>query len=232
MHASFLCLSICLRICVVWNYFTVACTEPLFPGSTKRQLLFMFYSTTIASTWATTTTIAQWWKTRVLSNGPQSCHVERGLTARLLIPFFSFPLFRPILLTLPRIVAVGPMLHNWFWGRCESLCTSSSYKSILEASSRRTLKDKLWETLKELKTGTSNEEGFEKAVLQPDDVLTRLKGTDSHATRNILKLRQTMVDHSSSGGNPPTLGQVQDGSQGPRSPSRHRLKSSLPRLSS
>ena len=28
-----------------------------------------------------------------------------------------------------------------------------------------------------------------------------------------------MVDHSSSGGNPPTLGQVQDGSRGPHSPS-------------
>lgn len=35
-----------------------------------------------------------------------------------------------------------------------------------------TLKDKLRETLKELKTGTSNEEGSEKAVLQPQDVLT------------------------------------------------------------
>ena len=37
-----------------------------------------------------------------------------------------------------------------------------------------TLKDKLREILKELKIGTSNKEGFEKAVLQPDDVLTRL----------------------------------------------------------
>ena len=76
-------------------------------------------------------------------------------------------------------------------------------------------KDRLRETLKELKTGTSNEDGFEKAILQADDVLTRLKRTNSHATCNILKLRQTMVDQSSSGGNPPTLGQVQDGSRGP-----------------
>ena len=75
-----------------------------------------------------------------------------------------------------------------------------------------TLKDRLRETLKELKIGTSNEEGFEKAVLQLDDVLTRLRSTDSHATRNILKLRQTMLEQSSFGGNPPTLGQVQDGS--------------------
>ena len=82
-----------------------------------------------------------------------------------------------------------------------------------------TLKDRLRETFKELKTGTSNEEGSEKAVLQADDVLTRLKGTDSHATHNILKIRQTMVDQSSSGGNPPTLGHVQVGSEGHRSPS-------------
>ena len=70
-----------------------------------------------------------------------------------------------------------------------------------------TLKDRLCETLKELKTGTSNEEGSEKAVLQADDVLTRLRGTDSHATRNILKIRQTMVGQSLLGGNLPTLGQ-------------------------
>lgn len=91
-----------------------------------------------------------------------------------------------------------------------------------------TLKDRLQKTLKELKTGTSNEEGSEKAVLQPDDILTRLRSTDSHVTQNILKLRQTMVDQSSSGGNPPTPGQVKDGnvhaqtsggSRGHRSPS-------------
>ena len=57
-----------------------------------------------------------------------------------------------------------------------------------------TLKDRLQETFKELKTRTSNEEGSEKAVLQADDVLTRLNGTNSHATCNILKLWQTMVD--------------------------------------
>ena len=57
-----------------------------------------------------------------------------------------------------------------------------------------TLKDRLLETLKELKTGTSNKEGYEKAVLQADDVLTRLRSTNSHATRNILNLRQTMVE--------------------------------------
>ena len=52
-----------------------------------------------------------------------------------------------------------------------------------------TLKDRLWEILKELKTCTLNEEGSKKAVLQPNDVLTRLRSTNSHATCNILKLR-------------------------------------------
>ena len=57
-----------------------------------------------------------------------------------------------------------------------------------------TLKDRLWETLKELKTRTSNDEGSNRAILQADDVLTRLRNTDSHATRNILRLRQSMLD--------------------------------------
>ena len=91
-----------------------------------------------------------------------------------------------------------------------------------------TLKDRLRETLKELKIGTSNEEGSEKAILQADDVLTRLRSTNSHVTRNILNLWQIVVDQSSSGGNSPMPGQVQDGtvhsqasggSRGQRSPS-------------
>ena len=68
-----------------------------------------------------------------------------------------------------------------------------------------TLKDRLWETLKELKTGTSNEEGSDRVVLQADDVLTCLRNTDSHATRNILRLRQNMLEQAlSGGGNLPT----------------------------
>lgn len=68
-----------------------------------------------------------------------------------------------------------------------------------------TLKDRLRENLKELKTGTSNEEGSDRAVLQADDVLTRLRNTDSHATRNILRVRQNMLEQASSGGgNSPT----------------------------
>ena len=80
-----------------------------------------------------------------------------------------------------------------------------------------TLKDRLRKTLKELKTGTSNKEGSEKVVLQVRNILIRLRSTISHATRNILKLWQTMVDQFLSGGNPPTPGQVQDDSLHPQS---------------
>ena len=51
------------------------------------------------------------------------------------------------------------------------------------------LKDRLCETLEELKMGTSNEEGSEKVVFQADDVFTRLRSSDSHATWKILKLQ-------------------------------------------
>ena len=42
------------------------------------------------------------------------------------------------------------------------------------------LKDRLWEILKELKTCTSNEEGSKKIVMQADGLLTHLRNTDSH----------------------------------------------------
>ena len=68
-----------------------------------------------------------------------------------------------------------------------------------------TLKDRLREILKELKTNTSNEEGSDRAILEPDNVLTRLRNTDSHATCNILWLHQSILDQaSSSGANSPT----------------------------
>ena len=68
-----------------------------------------------------------------------------------------------------------------------------------------TLKDRLRETLKELKTGMSNEEGSDRAVLQADDILTRLRNTNSYATRNILRLRQNILEQApSGGGNLPT----------------------------
>ena len=62
------------------------------------------------------------------------------------------------------------------------------------------LKDHLRETLKELKTGTSNEDGSDRVVLQSDNVFTLLRNTDSQATRNILQLHQSMLDQASSGG--------------------------------
>lgn len=57
-----------------------------------------------------------------------------------------------------------------------------------------TLKDRLRQALKELKTGTSNEEGSEKAVVQAEDVVTRLRNTDSQATPNVLNFRDQSED--------------------------------------
>ena len=65
---------------------------------------------------------------------------------------------------------------------------SNSYENILEASLQRTHSKIGCGTLKELKTSTSNKEGSKKAIVQVDDVHTQLRGANSHATRNILKL--------------------------------------------
>jgi hypothetical protein len=59
-----------------------------------------------------------------------------------------------------------------------------------------TLDDKLWDTLKELKTKTSNEERLEREILQLDEMLQHLKVTNGHATRNVLKRRQSLIDRA------------------------------------
>jgi hypothetical protein len=48
--------------------------------------------------------------------------------------------------------------------------------------------------LKELKIENYNEEGFERATFQCDDVLECLKATYGHASRNCIKRHQNMVD--------------------------------------
>jgi hypothetical protein len=50
-----------------------------------------------------------------------------------------------------------------------------------------TSKDFLHDTLKELKTITSNGEGSKRATLQRDEVLECLRATYEHATKNVLK---------------------------------------------
>jgi hypothetical protein len=47
------------------------------------------------------------------------------------------------------------------------------------------LKERLWETLRELRTWTLNEEGLETNVLQNEEVLTCLKVMDDHAMHNV-----------------------------------------------
>jgi hypothetical protein len=50
--------------------------------------------------------------------------------------------------------------------------------------------------LKELKTRTFNEDGNEKGVLQNEEVLTQLKAMNGHATQNMLKRWQNVIDFS------------------------------------
>ncbi len=50
------------------------------------------------------------------------------------------------------------------------------------------------ETLKELKTRTSNEDDYDKVALHCDDVLEKLKTTYGHTSRNVLKKRQSFID--------------------------------------
>jgi hypothetical protein len=47
------------------------------------------------------------------------------------------------------------------------------------------LKEKLWETLRELKTWTLNEEGSKTIILQNEEMLTCLKLMDDHAMHNV-----------------------------------------------
>lgn len=47
--------------------------------------------------------------------------------------------------------------------------------------------------LSSTKTCTSNEQGTGKAICKCDEVLQRLKSTDRHAVRNVLKRRQSIL---------------------------------------
>lgn len=48
-----------------------------------------------------------------------------------------------------------------------------------------------------LKPGTSNNPSSGVTILQSDEVLARLRATDGHATRNVLKRVQNLVDRCS-----------------------------------
>jgi hypothetical protein len=48
--------------------------------------------------------------------------------------------------------------------------------------------------LKELKTGNYNEEGLDNVTFQCDDMLGHLKVIDGHASKNVLKRLQNMMD--------------------------------------
>ncbi len=57
-----------------------------------------------------------------------------------------------------------------------------------------TFKNWLWNILKKIKIWTSNVKGSKKAKLQCDEVLECLKATNLHATRNVLKRCQSLID--------------------------------------
>ncbi len=57
-----------------------------------------------------------------------------------------------------------------------------------------TLKESLQETLRELKTKTSNQEGLKRVVLDYEEVLTHLKPMDAHSMHNVLKRLQSLID--------------------------------------
>jgi len=59
------------------------------------------------------------------------------------------------------------------------------------------LKDKAIGMLEGLKIGTSNEQGTKRVALQFDHVLTQLKTTNGHASRNVLKRCQSMIEGTS-----------------------------------
>jgi len=59
---------------------------------------------------------------------------------------------------------------------------------------KETFKDRLWDTLKELKIEISNEKGLGKATLQCDQELKHLTATNGHATNNVLRKHQSHID--------------------------------------
>ena len=96
------------------------------------------------------------------------------------------------------------------------------------------LKDRLRETLKKIKTCTSNEDNSNKAILQCDEVLEQLKCTDGHAAQNVLKRRQFVIDYCSSSASSghlecstPVLSAAQDFSRGMRDSSPKNVKTPI-----
>jgi hypothetical protein len=59
---------------------------------------------------------------------------------------------------------------------------------------KETLQDQLKETLKELKTGNSNQKGSEFSLTRDKEIMQQLKETTRHARRNVLKLHADIVN--------------------------------------
>lgn len=70
--------------------------------------------------------------------------------------------------------------------QCENLSMLIFFKDLKMNCS---MKDRLRETLRELKTGTTNEKDTNNDVIQLDDVLNQIRSMDAHAPRNVLHAR-------------------------------------------
>jgi hypothetical protein len=66
---------------------------------------------------------------------------------------------------------------------------------------QETLKSRTRETIEALQTGTANEKRG-PATLQSEDFLDRIKNTNAHASRNVISLRQDILESSSSAETP------------------------------
>lgn len=56
-----------------------------------------------------------------------------------------------------------------------------------------TSKEKLCDSMNEIKTRKSNDDNSEKAYFQDDELLKRFRTTNRHATGNIMKKRQNII---------------------------------------
>jgi hypothetical protein len=87
--------------------------------------------------------------------------------------------------------------HNWFQQLFKRLFIMITY--LNSPFHEDTLKDQLWNALKDLKIGNSNEEGIKETILQFNEILTRFKAMKVHATKNMFKRRQDFIDGTPGG---------------------------------
>lgn len=106
---------------------------------------------------------------------------------------------------------VWQQVYKDFLQYCQDLIDSAEDPEIktvsdLKLKSERTYKKNLHEALKKIGTGVSNPSGSEKVVLQQNEVLQRLKQTDDHSRRLMMKKRGNVISPPSTAGSQPQDG--------------------------